>query len=238
MNSTSAKTQLRHHLPALVVLAAAALCLPVQSRAQSAPYKFDIGADLGMSGYAGDASSSFFSHPGFAGSLSFRYIADARWSIRTSLSTFGLSGNTADMGGQLPDGAVYDFTSQVFDLSGRAEFNFFPYGIGETYKRLRRWTPYLALGIGVAMASSDGNTAAAFTIPMAFGIRYKVRPRINLSLELSVAKAFSDHFDGKILADLNQIKTAFYKSTDWYSRISVGISYEFGERCETCHYVD
>ena len=88
------------------------------------------------------------------------------------------------------------------------------------------------------MASSGGNTLAAFTIPMGLGIKFKLRERLNLGVEFTMTKAFSDKFDGPDLADLNQIKTAFYKSTDWYSRFTVGISYEFGKRCETCHYVD
>lgn len=208
------------------------------ARAQTAKYKFDAGVAVGMSGYIGDASSNPLKHPGFDADLSFRYIGDSRWSVRTAFSTLGLSGNTEGMANVLPQGLAYSFTSQVYELSVRGEFNFFPYGIGETYKRLRRWTPYLALGVGGAIASSGGSTAGAFTLPMAFGFRFKLRPRINLALEFSMTKAFSDHFDGKYLADLNLIKTAFYKSTDWYSRITIGISYEFGERCETCHYVD
>ena len=53
-----------------------------------------------------------------------------------------------------------------------------------------------------------------------------------------MTKAFNDNFDGPDLSELNKIKTEFYKNTDWYSRLTIGISYEFGERCETCHYVD
>ena len=37
---------------------------------------------------------------------------------------------------------------------------------------------------------------------------------------------------------LTMIKSSFLKNNDWYSRLSVGITYEFGRRCETCHYVD
>lgn len=206
---------------------------------QVAPYKFDFGGGLGMSGYLGDANTSnIFKHPGFTADLGARYILDTRWAFRASLSTMGLSGNTADMKDILPDGAEYSFTSQVWDLSVRGEFNFFGYGIGETYKRLRRWSPYLALGIGVSMASSGGNTAVAPSLPMAFGIKFKLKERINLHAEFSMTKVFGDHVDGKDLADLNQIKTDFYKNTDWFSRFTIGISYEFGKRCETCHYVD
>ncbi len=151
----------------------------------------------------------------------------------------GLSGSTDDMSNVLPAGTEgFSFTSQVYDLNVRGEFNFFSYGMGETYKRLRRWTPYLAVGIGASLASSDGNTAAGFSIPMAFGFKFKLKERINLHAEFSMTKVFSDHIDGKDIADLNHIKTDFYKSTDWFSRITVGISYEFGKRCETCHYVD
>lgn len=192
-----------------------------------------------MSGYIGDANrSNVFKSPGFDGELSMRYIGDSRWAVRGVVSTFGLSGSTDGMADILPDNASYSFTSQVYELSVRGEFNFFAYGIGETYKRLRRWTPYITVGIGGAMASSGGNTAGAFTIPMGLGLKFKLRPRLNLGVEFSMTKAFSDHFDGPRLSDLNQIKTAFYKNTDWYSRLTVAITYEFGERCETCHYVD
>lgn len=207
--------------------------------AQTATYKFDVGAQLGTSGYLGEANSTnIFKHPGFDGELSFRYIGNARWAVRGVLSTFGLSGNTADIENVLPGGAQYSFTSQVVDLGARGEFNFLPYGIGETYKRLRRWTPYVAVGVGVALARTGGKTFVAPTLPLAFGFKYKIAERWNLGLEFSMTKAFSDHFDSPELADLNQIKVDFYKSTDWYSRLTIGVSYEFGRRCETCHYVD
>lgn len=222
-------------LMASVLLALCALA----GSAQSAPYKFDVGAQLGMSGYIGEANrSGLFSHPGFTGELSMRYLPDTRWALRAVLSTLSLSGNTADMTDVLPGGAQYSFSSQVYALDVRGEFNFLPYGIGETYKRLRRWTPYLALGVGACLSSSGGKTSVAPTIPMGFGFKFKATPRINLGIEFSMTKAFGDHVDGPDLADLNQIKTAFYKNTDWFSRLTVGISYEFGPRCETCHYVD
>ena len=209
------------------------------AQAPVAPYKFDFGAMAGMSGYIGDANSSNpFKHPGFTADLTGRYIIDTRWAIRASLGLASLSGNTGDVANVLPDGAFYEFKSTVYDFTVRGEANFFAYGIGETYKRLKRWTPYLAIGIGVSMASSGGSSAVAPTLPMAFGFKYKPGERLNLFIEFSMTKVFSDHVDGPDIADLNLIKTEFYKNTDWVSRLSIGISYEFGKRCETCHYVD
>lgn len=209
--------------------------------AQSAPYKFDIGAGLGMSGYIGDANrSSLLKHPGFVGEAKFGYIPNVRWAVRGVLSALSLSGNTADLDDVLPSigEEAYDFKSTVYDLGARAEFNFFNYGIGETYKRLKRWTPYLTVGVGVCVSSSGGESTFAPNIPMGFGFKFKLSQRVNLSAEFTMTKVFGDKVDGPLLSDLNTIKTAFYKNTDWYSRITVGISYEFGQRCETCHYVE
>lgn len=221
----------------LVVAMVALVTGHVPAAAQVAPYKFDIGAQLGMSGYIGDASNSNpFKHPGFDGEVSMRYISNVRWAFRGVLSCLGLSGNTADVPNVLPDGRQFAFTSTVYGLDVRAEFNFLPYGIGETYKQLRRISPYLTLGVGVNMASSGGSTAFAPTLPMGFGVKYKLSERWNLGAEFTMTKVFGDKVDG--LADLNGIKTSLYRNTDWISRITIGISYEFGKRCETCHYVD
>jgi len=220
------------------ITAAGLLCV-CPATGQSAPYKFDIGAQLGMSGYIGDANrSNPFAHPGFDGEISMRYLPDTRWALRAVLSTFSLSGDTRDMSDVLPSGAAYSFSAQAYELSVRGEFNFMPYGIGETYKRLRRWSPYLTVGVGAALSASGGSTTVVPTVPMGAGIKFKATPRLNLGLEFTMTKAFGDHIDGAELADLNGIKTAFYKNTDWYSRLTIGVSYEFGPRCETCHYVE
>lgn len=207
------------------------------AHAQESKYRFDLGGQAGMAGYIGDASSGVFSHPGFGGGASFRYLPDVRWAIRGLLNVMRLSGDTSSMDDVLPGGVNYDFSSTVFDVGGRIEFNFFPYGVGETYKRLRRWTPYLAAGLGMTVASSSGSTCAAFNIPMAVGVKYKLRPRLNLGVEFSMTKVFSDNVDGP-LADLHQIQTSWVRNTDWYSGVMISLTYEFSERCETCHYVD
>ena len=220
-----------------VSLVAGSLAAPAQT--PMAPYKFDFGGSLGMSGYIGDLNSGNpFRHPGFTADVRGAYIIDTRWQLRGILSTQGLSGNSNDIANVLPEGENYSFSSNVFDLCVRGEFNFFPYGIGETYKRLRRWSPYLAVGLGLSFATGDGSSAAGLSVPMAFGVRFKLKERINLFGEFSMTKVFNDHIDGKDIADLNHIKTDFYKSTDWFSRLTVGVTFEFGERCETCHYVD
>ena len=221
-----------------VIVSLVALLAPSRTVAQEESYRFDIGAGLGMSGYIGDLNNSNpFKSPGLAADLSFRYRFDTRWALVTNLGYAGLSADSGQLGSALPGDIEYSFKSTVIDLSERAEVNFFAFGQGESYKKLRRWTPYMSVGVGVLMASCEGSSHVAFTIPMSLGVKYKLKERVNIGLEFTMTKAFGDHIDGEI-ADLYQIKSSFMKNTDWYSQLALTISYEFGLRCPTCHYYD
>jgi hypothetical protein len=223
----------------LLIIMTTAVLLPVCAYSQEARYKWDIGVGAGMSGYIGDANSGFpFRHPGAAAQLFARYNFDSRWALRAQAGLSSLSGNTADMDNVLPDAAQYSFKSTLYDLSVRGEFNFFPYGIGETYKRLRRWTPVLSIGLGAVMSSVDGKNFTAMEIPLGLGVKYKASPRLNLALEWTMTKALGDHLDGENLSDLYKIKSSFLKNTDWYSTICVSVTYDFGERCVVCNRKD
>ncbi|MCI9608163.1 MAG: porin family protein [Muribaculaceae bacterium] len=223
----------------LLIIMTTAVLLPVCAYSQEARYKWDIGVGAGMSGYIGDANSGFpFRHPGAAAQLFARYNFDSRWALRAQAGLSSLSGNTADMDNVLPDAAQYSFKSTLYDLSVRGEFNFFPYGIGETYKRLRRWTPVLSIGLGAVMSSVDGKNFTAMEIPLGLGVKYKASPRLNLAIEWTMTKALGDHLDGENLSDLYKIKSSFLKNTDWYSTICVSVTYDFGERCVVCNRKD
>ena len=226
-------------IAAIVIALTAVMAAALPTQAQDDSYKWDIGAGVGMSGYLGDTNTSnMFKSPGFAVSASMRYLINPRWALRGVFTTLSLSGNSAGIENVWPGGETYEFKSQVYDLSVRGEANFFNYGIGETYKKLRRWTPYAALGIGATLSSCDGETAVGLSLPMSVGVKYKLMPRLNLALEFTMTKVFGDKVDGKDLDDLYQIKSSFLKNTDWHSSIMVSITYEFGKRCVTCHYVD
>lgn len=236
---------MRRLLP--IFIAIAAVCAgslygsraSAQATAQPEEYKFDLGAGLGLSGYYGDANESkLFSHPGFGGNVSFRYLINTRFALRAMLNIASLNGSTADMDNVLPLPEPIDFKATAYDLQVRGEFNFFNYGIGETYKRLTRISPYLALGLGISMAGVSGDTHVAMTLPMAFGVKYKVKPRLNLGLEFSMTKVFGDKADGPGLSDPYLIKSSFIKNTDWYSMLTFSVSYEFGRRCVACHRID
>ena len=73
---------------------------------------------------------------------------------------------------------------------------------------------------------------------MSAGAKFKVSERLNLGLEFTMRKVFSDKVDNFTLDDLNGIKSSFMKNTDWCSTIMLSVTYEFGKRCTQCHYVE
>ena len=225
-----------HKLASVILIATLCIGAANTARAQE-DYRFDAGGGIGMTGYLGDAdTSSLWSHPGFDGMLLFRYIRSPRIAFKTGLYAGTLSGDTEDMADVLPDAARFKFSTTFFELSEMFEFNFFNYGIGEKYRRLRRWTPYITAGIGATLWTTDDYTGGAFTLPFGIGAKYKISERLNLGLEFLMKKTFSDRLDGPLLSDPHAIKSEFAKNTDWYSTLSVTLSYEFSKRCATCNY--
>lgn len=202
-------------------------------------YRFDIGGGLGMTGYLGDANTSnLWSRPGFDGELLFRYLYNPRFAFKTNFYIGTLSGDSSKMTNVFPDGNTYKFSTVFYELGEMVEFNFFNYGMGETYRKLKRISPYICAGVGLTMWTVGGKTGAAFNIPLGVGLKYKLSERWNLGFEFLMKKTFSDRLDGDQLRDPLGIKSSFMKNTDWYSTMSVTISYEFSKRCAVCNYKD
>lgn len=215
-----------------------ALCGSFTARAQE-DYRFDIGGGIGMTGYLGDANSAnLWQNPSWDAEVLFRYIMNPRINWKTNFYIGGLRGDSAQMENVFPDAQTYKFSATFYELGEMFEFHFFNYGIGETYRRLKRWTPYITAGLSLTAWSVDGKGGAAFTIPLGFGFKYKPALRWNLGLEFLMKKTFTDRIDGDRLSDPLGIKSEFMKNTDWYSTLTLTISYEFSKRCAVCHYKD
>ena len=221
-----------------VALALLATFLPTKTMAQE-DYRFDIGAGLGMTGYLGDANTAnLWSEPGWDFEALFRYIANPRWAFKTNFYAGNLRGDSSKMTNVFPGGETFSFSTTFYELGEMVEFNFFNYGMGETYRKLKRISPYIAAGIEMTVWSIDGKTGAAFNIPLGVGLKYKLSQRWNIGFEFLMKKTFSDRLDGEQLKDPYGIKSSFMKNTDWYSTMSLTISYEFSKRCAVCNYKD
>lgn len=228
----------KHSLLIAVIAMAAALSHPSRCGAQE-DYRFDFGAGLGMTGYLGDANTAnLFRNPGWDAELFLRYIFNPRIAIKTNFYTGGLRGNSEQMTNVFPDGKNFKFSTTFFELGELFEFNFFEYGIGEPYRKLKRITPYITAGLSATLWTVEKSVYAGFTIPLGIGVKFKANERLNLGLEFLMKKVFSDRLDGTDLEDPYTIKSSFAKNTDWYSTLTLTVSYDFSKRCATCNYKD
>lgn len=210
----------------------------VSVKGQEADYKWLAGASLGLAGYYGDYNrGGFFTKPGFTATLTAGYIYDSRWEFNANLSFLNAGADIESDRDIFPSATPVHIKAQSGELNFNAEFNFFPYGIGETYKSLRTWTPFLSAGVGMAVVKPQ-SVSAAFTpeIPLSVGVKFKITPRVNLRAALTATKIFGHTIEAN--GDIFGAQRQWYKNTTWITSFSVGMTYEFGERCITCHYVE
>ncbi|MDE5653892.1 MAG: hypothetical protein K2I48_10615, partial [Muribaculaceae bacterium] len=118
-----------------------AFILPRPLQAQE-DYRFDIGGGFGMTGYLGDANTSnLYQNPSWDAELLFRYIANPRWGFKTNFYVGGLRGDSSQMTNVFPSDRTFSFSTTFYEIGEIAEFNFLNYGMGEYYRRLKRFSP-------------------------------------------------------------------------------------------------
>ena len=214
-------------------------------------YRMEIGGGVGTDFYLGDVSSTPFRKPSVAAALLWRRNFNPRMGLKANLAMAhlrGASGNrfipadAATPGAEGGTPVAVGIKRSVLDLGAQYELNFFGYGLGHEYLGLRRWTPYVAIGMGFSLAMGGGESAAfAFNIPVGLGVKYKIRPRLNAGVEWSFRLTTTDELDTggqATLAHPYNIKGKGFKNKDAYSLLLLTLTYDISPKCKTCHNND
>ena len=232
-----------------VLLAAVAATASAQT-GELLQYQQEIGAGVGMMSYIGDASGGFMKNPSLMGTLLWRRNINQRMVVKTNLGLGHVHGTTkgtfipADATSGTPEGGTatqpIHFGRNVLDAGVQFALNFLGYGLGEAYKGLKRWTPYLLAGAGLTVAMGGGGKAAAgFNIPLGVGFRYKVAPRVNLGLEWTIRFTTTDGLDDNgqkpKLEDPYGIESGMFKNKDCYTMTYVFITYDISPKYRKCN---
>jgi len=220
------------------------LLLEVVFHVAAQEYLYEIGGSLGSSFYMGDANMNSIVK-GYNPSLGavFRYNTNFRWSLKANLLWGQLSGSTEGLENVFPGGINTSFDRSFVDLGGQAEFNFWPYGDKFLYRGTKRVAPYLLGGIGLTMATGGTQSFFGPHISLGLGVKYKLKPRLNLGMEFSFRKLFSDGLD--VTDDTNawldspyKIAVSVWKNKDWYGLLNFTITWNFGKRKKPCNNID
>jgi len=217
--------------------------LPAQ--AQDEPeYRMEIGAGVGLMNYMGDFNGSLTKQHQPMASVVARYKFNVRQCLQLNISYGKMKGSADGVATWYPDPATgenpsqrltdYRFSNNLVDIGLRYEQNFWAYGTGFEYRGARRLAPFLAAGLGATVCQGAGVT---LNLPLAVGLKYKIKPRLNLGLEWAMHFTLSDELDGR--KDPYGIKSSgLFKNTDCYSRLQLSLTYEFMAKCKTCHNND
>lgn len=217
--------------------------------AEDLEYEMELGGSLGTSFYLGDVNSTPFAHLSGMGGIVARRVFNPRMALKGNLSVAHLSGKSDGCfipsdpnSGTAAGGEAVNvsFKRNVIDLGAQFEMNFWGYGMGHTYKNHSRITPYALAGMGFTLAPGGAETAFALNLPVGVGVKYKVRPRLNIGLEWTMRFTTSDALDAgsKEMSQLIHpygIKSVGLKNKDCYSFTMVFVTYDLCPKYRKCN---
>ena len=208
----------------------------------------ELGGALGTSAYLGDVSSSPFKHMSLMGGGLARRNVNQRMVPKGDLAMGHISGSSkgyfipTDAGNLNAAGGErieVDFKRNLLDLGAQFEFSFWGYGRGASYKGLSPITPYLTAGLGLTLAFGGGHVNAALNMPVGVGLKYKVKPRINIGAEWTVRFTTSDRLDvtrqSSQLKDPYGIPSSGFKNKDCYSFLMFFVTYDLCPKYRKCN---
>ena len=225
----------------ITLLLTISLTLIFSDKIYSQEYKYEIGGAIGTSSYMGDVNkTNLFLNPGLSGGAFFRYNMTFNWAIKINLIAGSVSGKSADMETNFPFKNEANFTRSFSDLGAQIEFNFLPYSDKYAYIGTSPYTPYVFAGTGFTYSEGD-NKFIGLNIPFGVGVKYKLKNRLNIGLELSLRKLFNDDFDVTSnepkwsLDKPYNINSSLLKNRDWYSLTIIFMTLDFNPRVDPCH---
>ncbi|MCF0196178.1 MAG: hypothetical protein HUK03_02895 [Bacteroidaceae bacterium] len=232
-----------------MVIVLCLLALTARAQDDVLEYKMDFGAGLGPCFYMGDANKTPFGGTSIMGAVTARRIFNERMALKANLAVGHLRGVSdgfyipKDAGSHTPEGGIpvqVDFSRCVMDVGAQFEFNFWGFGMGQSYKGTSRITPYVLAGVGMTLAMGGVGTDVALNIPVGLGVKYKVKPRVNIGLEWTFRFTTTDrldvsHIDKQQLDQPYNIQTFGFMNKDLYSFLMFFVTYDMCPKLRKCN---
>lgn len=212
-------------------------------------YRMELGAGVGTCFYLGDANKVPFADMSGMGGLVVRRIFNSRMCVKGNLAMGHIRGNSdgyfipTDPNSGTPEGGIpcrVSFSRNVLDFGAQFEMNFWGYGMDGGYKENSRITPYALAGMGVTVGmGGGGKSCGALNLPIGVGVKYKIRPRLNIGLEWTMRFTTSDNLDDTgahtTLAHPYGIKSVGLKNKDCYSFTMLHVTYSMCPKYRKCN---
>lgn len=203
-------------------------------------YRWDVGGGTGLCYYLGDVNSTPFSGSSVMAAFTVRRNFNPRMALKMNLAYGHYSGTSKgrylpEESGSTARAEDVRFNGNVMDIGAQFELNFWGYGLGPGYKKLSRITPYAILGVGATVGMNADGTSFGANFPVGVGVKYKVKPRLNIIWEWTHRFSTIDRLDGVKLSDPYYIKSSGLKNKDTYSFFMFTVTYDISPKYRLCN---
>ncbi len=198
----------------------------------------EFGFGGGAFNYKGDLAPNYnFRNIQPSGELFFKYNIHFFLSLKAGLNyaKFGAKDtNTSDAFQNIRN---FDFSGNLYDLSGTIEYNFFNF----RREARRKWSPFIFLGIGgerfqiKRQNNQEVKREQVNQIVMPFGIGFKKKltKTWNFNAEFRTIKTFGDKSDGfELIGNPSKFLRVNAQNEDFFYYLGVSLSYVYqGIKC-------
>lgn len=220
---------------ALLLLCLAALPAAAQEEEH---YTKEVGVALGSNFMLNDVNNVIYGGSKFSGGVMLRFILNPRMAIKTMLTYNMVEGNLDGVKEFYPSVIDHSTTERlqgsfkggITDLSATYELHFLPYGYARGYQNYRRFTPFVQFGLGLCY--SDAGRSFTANVPVGFGIKWKLGPRINMALDWAMHLSLSDKLDD--ISAPTGVPTEMFRGKDNYGLTMLTFTYDFSKKCPAC----
>ncbi|MBL4652072.1 MAG: outer membrane beta-barrel protein [Flavobacteriales bacterium] len=210
----------------------------------------EFGIFGGVSYYNGDVNPASQFNPeltNWAVGVILRRNLNSRWALRLNGMYGNLKGNDLTSSSVSQQQRGISFTSVLYEISGQAEFNFFPYCVAndEIY-----FSPYLFIGLGgfrfnttngsgqevASLKAEDVDYAkTAVMLPFGVGIKAKLSSRFLIGAEWGFRKTWTDYIDdvSTTYASTGR-QRGNSKTNDYYNLAGITLTARLGPKLSSC----
>jgi len=187
-----------------------------------AQHNDDVGIMVGGAYYLGDINPSqhFYSPKPMFGFI-YRYNFNDCYALRACTTLGKIEASDLDFSNQLQQDRKARFSNEYMSFALQFEYNFFSFWVPK-----QRWSkktiPYLSLGVGYSLNTSESTVF----IPFSIGMKRVILKNYTLGLEWTFSKSFTDDLD--YLSDpMETGESSSFINNDWVVYVAMSFTYRF-----------
>ena len=208
---------------------------------------YEVGIFAGTSNVVGDVGSTeYIQFNDVAIGGIFKWNRSSRHSFRASIISANMVGDDNDSDDVSRDLRGLKYNYSLLEASLGIEYNFWDW---ELYSGRPQVIPYLYTGLITLQYSSfalnntneleEYDKSINIAIPIIFGVKANVTPKLILAAEIGARYTFTDNLDGSNPngdMDVDSLKFGNINNKDWYIFSGVTLSYTFGRKRCYCNF--